>query len=108
MKLYEQSPPDTSQTAPAGVTTRCRISPNKERVKLSGDGTNIGKRLHVINFTFTLLDEGSAIKFPIFLTGAPSHITQNPENQSLTTGANSGKPSYEAELGVREFRVKHV
>ena len=29
------------------------------RVKLSGDGTNIGKRLHVINFTFTLLDEGS-------------------------------------------------
>lgn len=31
----------------------------KVRVKLSGDGTNIGKRLHVINFTFTLLDEGS-------------------------------------------------
>ena len=28
-------------------------------VKLAGDGTNIGKRLHVINFTFTLLDEGS-------------------------------------------------
>ena len=26
--------------------------------KLSGDGTNIGKRLHIINFTFTLL-EGS-------------------------------------------------
>lgn len=31
----------------------------KIRVKLSGDGTNIGKHLHVINFTFTLLDEGS-------------------------------------------------
>ena len=31
----------------------------KVRVKLSGDGTNIGKRLHVINFTFTLLGEGS-------------------------------------------------
>ncbi len=30
----------------------------KVRVKLSGDGTTIGKRLHVINFTFTLLDEG--------------------------------------------------
>ncbi len=29
------------------------------RVKLSGDGTNIGKRLHVINFTFTLLEEGA-------------------------------------------------
>ena len=31
----------------------------KIRVKLSGDGTNIGKHLHVINFTFTLFDEGS-------------------------------------------------
>ena len=29
-------------------------------VKLSGDGTCIGKRLNVINFTFTILDEGSA------------------------------------------------
>lgn len=29
------------------------------RVKLSGDGTNIGKRLHVVNFTFTLLEEGA-------------------------------------------------
>ena len=29
------------------------------RVKLSGDGTCVGKRLHVVNFTFTLLDEGS-------------------------------------------------
>ena len=27
-------------------------------VKLSGDGTYIGKRLHVVNFTFTILDEG--------------------------------------------------
>ena len=31
---------------------------HKIRVKLSGDGTNIGKRLHVINITFTMLDEG--------------------------------------------------
>ena len=30
------------------------------RVKLSGDGTKIGKRLHVIAFTFTLLDEDQA------------------------------------------------
>ncbi len=30
----------------------------KLRVKLSGDGTKIGKRLHVINFTYVLLDEG--------------------------------------------------
>ena len=28
------------------------------RVKLTGDGTNIGKHLHVVNFAFTLLDEG--------------------------------------------------
>lgn len=30
-------------------------------VKLSGDGTNIGKRLHVVNFTFTLLEERSHV-----------------------------------------------
>ena len=29
-------------------------------VKLSGDGTKIGKRLHVVAFTFTLLDENQA------------------------------------------------
>lgn len=29
------------------------------RVKLSGDGTNIGKRLHIVTFTFTLLEEGN-------------------------------------------------
>ena len=28
------------------------------RIKLSGDGTCIGKRLHVTNFTYTILDEG--------------------------------------------------
>lgn len=32
---------------------------HKIRVKLSGDGTNVGKRLHVINVTFTILDEGA-------------------------------------------------
>ena len=30
----------------------------KIRVKLSGDGTNIGKRLHVVNITFNILEEG--------------------------------------------------
>ena len=29
------------------------------KVKLTGDGTNIGKHLHV-NFAFTILDEGDA------------------------------------------------
>ena len=31
----------------------------KVQIKLSGDGTSIGRNLHVINFTFTLLNEGS-------------------------------------------------
>ena len=34
------------------------IETSTVRVKLTGDGTNIGKRLHVMNFAFTLLDEG--------------------------------------------------
>ena len=29
----------------------------KVHVKLSGDGTWVGKRLHLVNFTFTLLEE---------------------------------------------------
>ena len=32
---------------------------NKVRIKLSGDGTNIGKHLHVINVAFTILGEGA-------------------------------------------------
>jgi len=35
------------------------IKKQQVRVKLSGDGTNIGKRLHVVTFTFTLLEEGN-------------------------------------------------
>ena len=31
---------------------------NHVRVKLSADGTRIGRKLHVINITFTVLDEG--------------------------------------------------
>lgn len=31
--------------------------PSKLNVKLSGDGTNVARSLHVINFTFTLLEE---------------------------------------------------
>ena len=31
----------------------------KIKIKLSGDRTNVGKRLHVINVTFTILEEGS-------------------------------------------------
>lgn len=36
------------------------VANKKVRVKLTGDGTNIGKRLHVVNFGFTILDEGEA------------------------------------------------
>ena len=32
----------------------------KIRIKLTGDGTQIGKRLPVINFGFTFLEEGDA------------------------------------------------
>ena len=31
----------------------------KVRIKLTGDGTNIGKHLHVVNFAFIILDEGN-------------------------------------------------
>ena len=34
------------------------VKNRKIRIKLTGDGTKIGKRLHVVNFAFTLLDEG--------------------------------------------------
>ena len=40
------------------------------RVKLSGDGTRIGKRLHVTNFTFTILDDEG----PIAHTSEGNHI----------------------------------
>ncbi len=43
------------KVAPSDATFRTSKVVN---VKLSGDGTNIGKRLHVINFIFTLLEEG--------------------------------------------------
>ena len=44
------------KTAPSDAAFRKNRTVN---VKLSGDGTNIGKRLHVVNFTFTLLEVGS-------------------------------------------------
>ncbi len=45
--LLKEAPPN----APFRENKKCRV-------KLSSDGTSIGKRLHVINFTFTVLDEG--------------------------------------------------
>ena len=43
------------KNSPADATF---LSTKTVRVKLTGDGTNIEKRLHVVNFGFTLLDEG--------------------------------------------------
>ena len=51
-------------------------------MKLTGDGTNVGKRLHVVNFGFTILDEGD-----IACSAAGNHclaIFKEPESyQSL-------------------------
>ena len=33
------------------------------KVKITGDGTWIGKRLHIVTFGFTIIDEGSVAKF---------------------------------------------
>ncbi len=43
------------KTMPEDTAFRVKKTIN---MKLSGDGTRIGKRLHVIHFTFTLLEEG--------------------------------------------------
>ena len=48
------------------------------RVKLSSHGTSIGKRLHVINFTYTLLDEGD--KAHSFEGNHSLTIFRKPEN----------------------------
>ena len=37
---------------------------HKVRVKLTGDGTYIGSRQHIVTFGFTLLDEGASARFP--------------------------------------------
>ena len=47
LRLLKESPPNASFRTSKTI-----------RVKLSGDGTWIGKRLHVLNITFTVLDEG--------------------------------------------------
>ena len=38
------------------------ISKQQVRVKLTGDGTSIGKHLHVVNFGFMLLDEHTVLQ----------------------------------------------
>ena len=55
---------------------------------------------------FIILAGDLLLKVLFFLKGDPPYITDNPENQSVTTGANSGKPSHEAELTVCKFGVK--
>ncbi|XP_060083702.1 uncharacterized protein LOC132562943 [Ylistrum balloti] len=36
------------------------VPDNKLKVKISGDGTRVGKRLHVVNFAFNIVNEGLA------------------------------------------------
>ena len=62
----------------------------------------------VVLCQYYFISQWFTIKSAIFLTGDPPHITQHPENQSATTGANSGKPSFEAELTVCKFGVKYI
>lgn len=43
-----------------------KLSPEEViEVKLTGDGTNIAKHLHVVNFAFTILNEGSLASSPV-------------------------------------------
>ncbi len=61
------------------------ITKKTVRVKLSGDGTNIGKRLHVVNFGFTILDEGDRA-----YSAAGNHciaIFKEPENYTSLKNA---------------------
>jgi hypothetical protein len=64
--------------------TAC-LTDKKLRVKLSGDGTNIGKRLHVVNITFTILEEGDKA-----MAADGNHLVaviKVPENYSNLCGA---------------------
>lgn len=55
------------------------------QVKLTGDGTNIAKHVHVVNFAFTLLNEGSAALSPY---GNHSlAILQVPESYDYLSGS---------------------
>ena len=57
------------------------------KVKLTGDGTNIAKHLHVVNFAFTLLNEG-----PLASSPCGNHslaILQVPEDYDSLVGALS-------------------
>ena len=57
------------------------------QVKLTGDGTNIAKHLHVVNFAFTLINEGSLALSPF---GNHSlAILQVPEDYSSLLGSLS-------------------
>ena len=47
----------------------------KIKIKLTGDGTNIAKSIHVVNFAFTLLNEGSAANSP-FGNQSPCNLSR--------------------------------
>lgn len=64
-------------------------------MKLSGDGTCIDKRLNVINFTFTILDKGSAAYSVEGTIPLLSRKIQNDE--SLTDKKSLGDNRFEVE-----------
>lgn len=62
------------------------------QVKLAGDGTRVGRKLNLINFTFTLLNEGSSAK-----SAAGNH----------TLAVINARESYEdMKLALRDLRAE--
>lgn len=82
-------------------------STKKIRVKLSGDGTQIGKRLHVVNFTFTVLDEGDAA-----YGNHPLAIFKDPEDYNSSSHAlldirDEVRTLTEITVGETNFKIEY-
>ena len=56
--------------------------PDTLKIKLSGDGTNVARSMHLINFTFTLLDEPQAVNHTLAILKATESYDE------LKTGLN--------------------
>ena len=51
-------------------------------MKLTGDGTNIARHVHIVNFTFTLLNEGSLALSPSVLSRIAISCPTSPKMSS--------------------------
>ncbi|XP_033730336.1 uncharacterized protein LOC117319683 isoform X1 [Pecten maximus] len=83
------------------------IPDNNLKVKISGDGTRVGKRLHVVNFAFNIVNEGSAhqICYPLCIIQtkekyAELNIALNDLQQDVAEFQGS-----KLKVGDREFTV---